>query len=261
MKRFFPGVFILLVFAAGCVSDPFYKAITDGDLEEVRSTVEADPGKVVELLDNGGYPLIIAVSYYDPDVVRYLLSQGADPNYRYEGNGETPLMRVWPAEVMWMHEIFQERFPEDREVPSEEYLPILLEVARLVDERLKEVRAAGTEGDNLALILLDAGADINTLDAEGRNALWHVMQNYGPVTCRLLLEEGTENLGQCLSKIESVMEKITDETLTREDLTIHETHWYDYGHYSQTYIIRFLAFSRQLTHVQIIQELARREEM
>ena len=260
MKRFFPGVFIVLVFAAGCVSDPFYRAIADGDLGKVRSTVEADPGKVVELLGNSGYPLIIAVSYYDPDVVRYLLSQGADPNYRYERNGMTPLMRVWPAEVMWMHEIFQERFPEDREVPSEEYLSILLEVASLVGERLKEVRAAGMEGgDNMALILLDAGADINTLDAQGHNALWHVMQYYGPVTCRLLIEEGTEDLEQCLKKIKSDMDKITNDTLRREDFTINETFWYDYGHYSQPYIIRFLAFSRQLTHLQITQELARRE--
>ncbi|HUU02401.1 MAG TPA: ankyrin repeat domain-containing protein [Myxococcota bacterium] len=259
MKRFIPAILILLVFSVGCVRDPFYRAITKGDLEKIRTTVEADPGKAVEILDNGGYPLHIAAGYYDPEIVRYLLSKGADPNYRYKGNGMTPLMKAWPGEVMWMHKIFQERFPENRVVPTKEYLPILLEVVSLVNERLKEVRAAGAKGDNMAFILLDAGADINALDIEGRNALWYVMQNYGPVTCELLLEEGIEVLGPCLAKLKSDIDKITNDTLSREDLTIHETYWIDYGSYSQKYVIRFFAFSRQLTHLQIILELARRK--
>lgn len=259
MRRLIPAVLVLAVVAFGCASNPFHKAITKGDVEKVRSTIAADPEKAVETLKDGGYPLHLAVAHHKPDVVRYLLSKGADPNYQYENNGKTPLMRVWPNEVSWMHEIFQERFLDDRGVPKDEYIPILREVTILVDERLREVRAAGYEGDNTALILLEAGADINAVDVEGHNALWHILQYYGPVTVKLLLEEGTQDLDQCMKKVDSDLQKIMNKTLAREDLTTNEKFWIDYGYYSEQYVVWFLAFSRQISYYLIQREMVIRE--
>ncbi|MBN1412460.1 MAG: hypothetical protein JW969_16555 [Spirochaetales bacterium] len=258
MRIFIFYVLIILLILSGCASDPYYNALSKGDLDKVRGIIEANPEMATEYFENGAYPLHVAVAYHKPDVVRYLLSVGADPNEQYEGNGLTPLMKVWPNDLEWMQSLFRKYFPVDAKVSQRDYLLAIIEISSMVDKKLLEARAAGSEGDNTALILLNAGADINAVDSEGRNALWHVIGRYGPVTLQLLLEEGTKDLQKPLNDIKIDIDKLVNETITYSDLGIHEKFWLDYGYHDQKYVIRIMAFSRQLSYYLIQREILRR---
>jgi len=65
-------------------------AVTNGDIDSVKSVVEKDPTLVNQML-NGRYPMCIAADYNQNEVIEYLIEKGGDVNLA-DKHGITPLL-------------------------------------------------------------------------------------------------------------------------------------------------------------------------
>jgi ankyrin repeat protein len=129
------------------------QAASDGDLDRVRSLVES--GADVNATDEYGSGTLLT---FHPQVIRYLLSKGADPNVQTNENGASVL-----AGLAFMNEV--------------ECVRVLLEHGadpnRGRDESLEtplhHALAGNTDADRTELIrlLIDRNADVNATTRPG----------------------------------------------------------------------------------------------
>lgn len=113
-------------------------------LEQVQAMIEDRPEHIDEISDHGFTPLGIATHFGNEDIVRYLLSKGADPNIQSQ-NG----YNVYPIHT-----------------------------------------AIGSGFDGIAKMLVEAGAEVNVLQALRTSPLHLASQNGNIELIILLLENG-----------------------------------------------------------------------
>jgi ankyrin repeat protein len=152
------------------------RLIAAGDVEAVRTAVESSPcllGTTVERSGQGGWtPLHIAVAECQADIVRLLVSAGADLGARTEHH-RTPL------------HVALESCPD--------LVPVLVELGAVLD-----APSAAFLGDVDALTAhLDGGASPSD-GASGADLLSWAALGGAPATARLLLERGADADGGAL---------------------------------------------------------------
>ena len=77
------------VYDEGPMASEFMQVCTRGDVATLRDCLSADPGLVSTRDEGGRTGLHLAVRH--PEATQFLLSHGADPNARENGDNVTPL--------------------------------------------------------------------------------------------------------------------------------------------------------------------------
>jgi ankyrin repeat protein len=145
-----------------------------GSEQAVRLLLDA--GATVDARSGYGTALIVADDKMD--LVKLLLSRGADPNKAIDQRGETALMRA----------AFR----------RSEMVPILITAGADVNAQNKSgatalMRAAEADLTDAARILLDAGAQVDLKTQRGRTALIIAAMNGSVDTARLLVQRGARS--------------------------------------------------------------------
>lgn len=157
--------------------DPLFKAVTENDVETVRSLVATDQELNRASRRDGESLLNEAVGRGNPQVVELLLAFGADVNGR-NGSGSTPLMNLNSAAT-----------------------PDLARKLILAGARINArddsgasplIHAAGISPTSVVKELIAAGANVNARDDAGENCLFSAARSKNPQTISLLLESGVD---------------------------------------------------------------------
>jgi ankyrin repeat protein len=201
----------------GARRPPLYQAVSDGRIDKVKRLVES--GKDINAGAFGDTPLETAASMGELEIVKYLLSKGAqDPQKAYEQSIEQRhedvakyLLDGGHVEVNNSARYFYS-YLNDEEVPFEQRMqnvrdmtngklnsPYLLALVR--PENYQSVTdffhidlaenadamgrsilhvAAHRNDYNLTAYLLENGFDVNRLDNNGHTALFYAVTVYGP---------------------------------------------------------------------------------
>lgn len=141
-----------------------FREIRAGDIEAVRSRLEANPSLVAAIAkappkkDDGQPPLQVAIKGAHFDIAHELLHRGADVNFI-----ETSAISSWRAPVL--HDairaaVFSSRFGRNRALPGE---PPNFEVLNKPEDFDRAFAVLQR--------LLDTGADVNKPDSYGNPAL------------------------------------------------------------------------------------------
>jgi len=164
--------------------DPAWRlhhAARRGDIESIVQLVESGvspdlPG------ENGLSPMMNAIHSRRIDVARKFVELGADPNFKVEKDGTTPLMATI-AWNYWEVNHFREeliRAGADPNLPDKSSRSPLIQAAK-----------HGTMGSTLSQLLL-FGADINYRDKHGRSALDYARESSRNGAAAYLIEMGAE---------------------------------------------------------------------
>lgn len=169
----------ILVFALpvhGSDSDIF-TASEQGDLEAVKELVQENP-QLVNAVGNGGYgPLHEAAYNNHPDIVKYLVSQGADINAT-SGSGSTPLHGAASYGHTEMARLLLDLGAAPDITNAGGYTPLL--------------GANAGNHPNIIRLLADKGANVNLSPPSGRAPLYQAVWNSDIDLARFLLEKGAE---------------------------------------------------------------------
>lgn len=213
-------IFLLLLISTIIYSQDFDKlaiAVVNKDFNEIDSLLNAGIDVDVTEEDKGATVLLIASSYKDyEDVVSYLISRGADVNFKGK-DGRTPLM--WAAGNSLettklllengadikakgddgMTAFIQSAFGILSKKVNTEVMDLLLENGADVNSALKGKDAAGwtalhfaaVNGDlELAEYLVSHGSDVNYTSDEGSTALSLARQEKNEDLVKLLKKHG-----------------------------------------------------------------------
>lgn len=159
----FSLIVVLLLSTTNWSWGSVYQWIRNGELPPLKSSLSSN--QVNRQLDErGNTPLLIAARNGHPDVVRWLLEQGADPNVRNE-NGLTPLSAAASTGAPEVAKLLLDVGVDPNEVvrsqnPYLEIAPPLIQAVRM-------------NHPELVRLLLKSDADPNIRDDEGRSPLLH----------------------------------------------------------------------------------------
>lgn len=183
MKKLMEFVFLLifLVTASGIAFTEddirvILRAAGSGDIDKVKELIKVNPKLANATSKEGFSPLISAVHGNKLEVVKFLISNGADVNI-VDPNGDTPLL----AAIKWKH-------PEIAE--------ILLEKGADVNVREKFYRytplhiALESGFDDLAKKLIAKGADLNAQDYSGDSPLHVAVSEKKLEMVKLIVSKG-----------------------------------------------------------------------
>jgi ankyrin repeat protein len=155
-----------------------HEAAIVGDLERVREFVEKDPRLANDASSPDGFaPLELAAHFGRPDIVRYLLAQGADVNFAAAETGFTALT----AAVAGGHP---------------EIVRMLIEAGADVNHRYEEqefspLLSAAADGDpEIVRMLIDAGADVTARTKDGRTPVSIALERGHPAIADVLRKRG-----------------------------------------------------------------------
>ncbi|MEQ9443086.1 MAG: ankyrin repeat domain-containing protein [Cyclobacteriaceae bacterium] len=143
----------------------FFELIRNGELENIKQLVTADPG-LLEARDARGFPPLVLASYHEQyDTTKYLLEAGADVNVQ-DAAGNTALMGIC-----------------FKGYPT--IAALLLEHGADVNKQNANGATAliytATFGQNeIARMLLDHGADKTLQDQRGNTATDHAKMQGAP---------------------------------------------------------------------------------
>lgn len=162
------------------VAHKFTDAAGDGDVRLVRSMLDEGIGVNIQPSHHKGWTaLMAAATSGKADVVRLLLSRGANPNVTLD-DGETPLYQAAQS-------FFGENRPRVREIVEE-----LIKVGAMIDTRTKEgttplMRYAWVKMPEIVSLLLAAKANPFLVDKEGRSSFQYAVANNDSRSTELLL--------------------------------------------------------------------------
>lgn len=162
------------------VAHKFTNAAGDGNVRLVRSMLDEGTGVNIHPSHHKGWTaLMAAATSGKADVVRLLLSSGADPNVMLD-DGETPLYQA------------AQSFMDDDRPRVGEIVEDLLKAGAKIDGRTKDgttplMRYAWVEMPEIISILLAAKANPFLVDNEGRNAFQYAVANNDGRSTELLL--------------------------------------------------------------------------
>jgi len=213
-------IFFLLILSSISYSQDFDKlanAVVDKDIVTLDSLLQNGINVNITEEDRGATVLLIASSFKDyEDVVSYLISRGADVNFKGK-DGRTPL--IWAAGNSFesakillengadvkakgddgMTAFIQSTFGILSKKVSTDVMDLLLENGAEVNSALRSKSAAGwtalhfavVNGDyDLAKYLLSHGANVNHTSNEGSTALSLARQEKYKEIISLLKEHG-----------------------------------------------------------------------
>jgi ankyrin repeat protein len=153
--------------------EPLLKAITDGDLDMVRTLAFAPPkfGRIARAT----WHLPDAVRLGNRQIVEVLLAAGADPNFRGNGNEPALMSLTDKATPELVHDLLLAGATlNTRDDYGDNALMI----------------AAGSSDPVVLKELLGAGAQLNATNSAGETALFAAARNNGSEALVLLLEGG-----------------------------------------------------------------------
>jgi len=139
---------------------------------------DADIEQRTDVTGNDATPLWYAVSFVKLDIVKILLSHGADVNVVC--NGTTPLIKACSHENIDLVRCLVENGAD---------------IHRTDDNGRTCLMMASMQGNSMevALYLLEQGASINAVDKRGKTALHHAIKTGYMDTVRLLAEYGADS--------------------------------------------------------------------
>jgi len=158
--------------------DAFFRAVTDGRTEIVRSGLEAHPEWIQEELFFGIRPLYRASVLARPEVVQLLLEAGADPAEATDRGSQALHAASQNGDLATAMLLLSHKAPVDAQ-NEDGYTPLHLAARYKHLDLMKE--------------LLRSGADPNVLDHRGRSPL-HVAAGLGRLDLVTALVEGGAEL-------------------------------------------------------------------
>lgn len=148
------GDLVEILLAAGPALD-VWDAAAVGDIDRLRTVLDAQPGSVTTLSPDGMSPLGLAVFFNHPEAARFLLARGADLSQRAIPFG-TPM-------------------PLHSAVAANHLLPVLVLLEHGADPNAEQTKGwrplhSAAQHGNFAIVraLLDAGADPAAVTDDGR---------------------------------------------------------------------------------------------
>lgn len=185
----------------------WFEAVREGNTTLVETGVQG--WKIdVNTECNGRMAIHMAVEWRHVEVIKYLLSQGADPVARCEGTGSTPLHlaavhgNVDVATLLLKQNINPDIVDNDGGTAlgsairfgNKDVIKILLEYdadPNMLDgEHLPLCQAVWGSKRDIVKLLLENGADPNELDGIGNNALSDAIRTEDPEIIHMLLSHG-----------------------------------------------------------------------
>jgi ankyrin repeat protein len=170
------GLLLVSSLVAGCLfQDNLYRSIQTGNLTEFQSQIEKKPERAFELTPEGDNPLNVAAFYGETEMVRLLLSKGADINAQ-DRWGDTPLHTA----------ISLERLPT---------ATLLLDSGANIAIRNRHGqtvlhKVAMTQWVDFTQKLLAAGAKVGAGDNKQETALHYVAMRSDVSVARVLVQSG-----------------------------------------------------------------------
>lgn len=174
------------------------------DLNTVKAIFEKYQydGNVKIADGNNEYPLLFnALFYGSVDIVKYLLSKGADPNYLYvEQDEDGEYFEYVPLN-------FALDYPEITKMLIEAGADVNFNSYEHTNSSILHVASYDFYSDGYgtpeaALLLLQAGAKVDVMDENGYTPLYYALDNYLDETVRHLL-----NYGASMSLVEEVADE------------------------------------------------------
>lgn len=158
--------------------DPLFKAVTDNDIEKVRTLAAFDPQLNGANRRRSGRSLLTqAVAHGNLQMVETLLAFGADVNLR-NASGDTPLTSITSSATSDLVKHLISAGARINARDDKGASPLML--------------AAGVSSAKVVKELIDAGANVNARDSSGENCLFFAARNNGPEAIILLLESGVD---------------------------------------------------------------------
>jgi hypothetical protein len=185
--------------------NPLVAAVLQGDIELVRAIIAL--GSEIDELDSryDGTALGMAISSGRLDIVKLLLSYGADPNAREKDN-RTATMRL---DGDGSREIVQELVNAGAKLDLKDELGMTV-----------LMRAARSDGEEVLQALIDSGAEVNATDIHGETALTNAVEIASIENVRVLLQAGADVNAQTGDGRTAIMVAIDDDHTEIVDLLI-----------------------------------------
>jgi uncharacterized protein len=158
----------------------FAIAIERGDLNGIKALVEGgqSPDTFIVYGENKQTPLLKAAWDGQTDIVKYLISKGANVNFRTSDFGQTPLSQAVTRGFDDTVEALLKGGADPKTKDRNGYTPFAL-------------AAMGGKFD-IAQVLLDKGADVNGTDAYGNTWLLACATTGNPEAIRWLVSKGAD---------------------------------------------------------------------
>ena len=157
--------------------DPLFKAVTDNDIEKVRTLAASDRNLNFANRRDGKSLLIQAAALGNLKIVETLVAFGADVNLR-NGSGDTPLTSITST-------------------VTPELVKHLIAAGARVNARDNNgasplMIAARTGSVSVVKELIEAGANVNARDSSGETCLFSAARSNAPEAVILLLDSGVD---------------------------------------------------------------------
>ncbi len=226
--RSVPWVSAFIVMAAcmyGCGSDidRMHSAILRGDLASVKELVSKNPGILAQADQWGTQPLHWATQYRKSDIVKYLLSAGADPNVDRQPVGFPLHHAAYYGDIAMVKILIagsaDVNLQSDHKGSSSSGTPVHAAAYGARPKVLEYLISKGGDPDRREVIrnqlypiqcaaaadpkspgkqeclriLIRLGVEVNAKDAKGRTALWYARNSKDAEAVEYLLSVGAKD--------------------------------------------------------------------
>jgi len=183
MKRTFSPLFILIIMLyTGLAAQEIHMAAQEGDLVKVKMILAKNPESIHIKDQNGWTPLHAACFGGHLDIVKFLISEGADINALSDAMNTT---------LHWAIHSYSD--PQNKKEIIEFLISLNPELAaRRNDKGISPLMWVGNDLEETISLLLKNGADINAKDKNGYTALHNWIRWWQNDKSKFLIENGAE---------------------------------------------------------------------